>query len=177
MTISPRSSSTYILVNHAIVFDGQVVSKRNLDAMENFHILPQALQHMRGHHRTHPIAQPVVQPRGVSDRTSSKPDERFPGRIFLDVDVAIVFRLQRDIARVKTVAQNLSGKLRAGIRAVWRSASSGLGKRPAQIKLVQRVTHNHAAMVRVAIREFAVERIYPFREGSSPGGGARSRYS
>ncbi len=145
----------HILVNGAVVFDGEVVAVRNLHAVENLDVLADVLEDVFGQHGTHAKAQPVIQAGGRAVKHHPEPDQGFALGVFLRVHVAIVFRLQRRVARIETVNQRLLGQ---------RDIRARRGPGPSQVQLVQCVAHYDAAVLDVTVGKLLFQLLDPLQE-------------
>ena len=84
-----------------------------------------------------------------------EPDQRLAFAIFRGIGIAVSLRLERGVARIERVDQGLYRQRRGRIRR---------GIRSSQIKLVQFLPDDIAAMLGVTIRELAIEPINPFEK-------------
>ena len=97
----------HVFVDGAVVFDGQVVAKRNFHPVKNLHVLSAVLEYMAGQHGAHAKSQPVIQADGRTVIHHPEPDERLTFGVFRGVHVAVVFRFKRGISWIKRVDQRL----------------------------------------------------------------------
>src|SRR5437773_3732219 len=110
--------------------------------MKYLYVFADMLKDMPGQHGANPEAQPVIQAGGRTVEHHPEPDQRLALSILLGIHVAVAFRLQRAIARIKVVNQSL---LSQG------SAGAGICIRPTQIELMQRITDPNIAMFNIAV--------------------------
>src|SRR5258708_16216999 len=99
----------YILVDHAVVFDRQVVAVGKLHAVEYLDVLAHMLEDVFREHGAEAESLPVVDPNRRAVIHHPEPDQGFALAILGCVHVAVVFGLESRVARIKIVDSNLLG--------------------------------------------------------------------
>jgi hypothetical protein len=123
--------------------------------MKDLYVFSHMFEHMFRNHGTHAEAQPVIDAHRRAVKHHPEPDQGFTLGVFLCVHVAIIFRLQGSIARIKAVHHGL---LCQGGFGCW------IGIGPAQIELMQRVADDQTAMLDIAIGKLLIELLYPVQK-------------
>src|SRR5580698_5331796 len=90
-----------ISVNHTVVFDGEVVAKGELDVVKDLYVVPDVLEDVPAKHGAETKAKPMIEPERRAIEHLPKIDQRFALGVSNRVHVAVVFRLQCDVARVQ----------------------------------------------------------------------------
>ncbi len=149
-----------VLVDGAIVFDRQVVAEGKLNAVKDLDVVAAMFEYVAGQHGAHLVSQPVIQADRRAVVHHPEPDQRLAFAILRGIGVAVGFGFQRGVARIKRVDERFASA----------SGSSRIGRRirTSQIKLVQFLADDIAAMLRVAIRELAIESSIHRRETPFP---------
>ena len=110
-----------ILVDGAVVLDGEVVAVGELHVVEDLHAFADVLEDVAAEHAAEAESEPVVEAEWRAVEHLPEPDERLAEGVPLDVDVTVVLGLERGVARVEGLKQNIGGEL-AGERGLFASA-------------------------------------------------------
>ena len=82
-----------VLVNGAIVPDGQVVTEREFHPVKDLHVFPAMLEDVPSQHRAETISEPVIQSGWRTVEHHPEPDQRLALRIFHGVEFSFGYNL------------------------------------------------------------------------------------
>ncbi len=105
-----------VTMNHAVVFNGEVVAEGELDAVKDFYIFADVLEDVLAQHGTKTKAEPVVQADRRAVKHLPEIDKRLDGGVLFHVDVAVILALKRGVFGVKRQLQHVVGQLAVEVK-------------------------------------------------------------
>src|ERR1041385_2378847 len=121
--------------------------------MKDFYVTAAMLEDMAREHGAHTKSEPVIQPNWRTVVHHPEPDEWLAFGILCGINIAIIFRLERGIARIERKCHGVAGEI-----ADWR----GIGA--VKIELGECIAHNQAPVFGIWIAKLGVEIADPVQE-------------